>query len=73
MRRGARLKGGGRETETQQNACTLEEGPPQNESAVGHRGAGTPNCQAAVARLGGAEPCFPLCLTLGKGPAKARL
>lgn len=50
--REAKLKGGDRETEAQQNACMLEEGPSQNESTVGYRIAGTPNCQAAVARLG---------------------
>lgn len=41
-----------RETEAQQNACMLEEGPSQNESIVGYRRAGTPNWQPAVARLG---------------------
>lgn len=60
--REAKLKGGGREreTEAQQNACMLEEGPSQNESTVGYRRAGTPNWQPAVARLGGINLIFPL-------------
>lgn len=47
-----------RETEAQQNACMLEEGPSQNESTVGYRRAGTPNCQAAVAQLGSINLIF---------------
>lgn len=47
-----------RETEAQQNACMLEEGPSQNESTVGYRRAGTPNCQAAVARLARTDLIF---------------
>jgi len=71
MRRGAPREGGGGETGTN-NACTLEEGPSQNESAVGHSGAGTPSCQAAVAQPGGISLVFRSGGKPGKSPTVAR-
>lgn len=71
MRRGAPREGGGGETGTN-NACTLEEGPSQNESAVGHSGAGTPSCQAAVAQPGGISLVFCSGGKPSKSPTVAR-
>lgn len=71
MRRGAPREGGGGETGTN-NACTLEEGPSQNESAVGHSGAGTPSCQAAVAQPRGISLVFCSGGKPSKSPTVAR-
>uniref|UniRef100_A0A8C2TDM1 Phosphodiesterase n=4 Tax=Phasianidae TaxID=9005 RepID=A0A8C2TDM1_COTJA len=71
MRPGAPREGGGGETGTN-NACTLEEGPSQNESVVGHGGAGTPSCQAAVAQPGGISLVFCSAGKPGKSSTVAR-